>query len=147
VLLDANALLALLYGEAAADEVAALLWGRDCATPSTCLAEVVDRLVRRDRIPPEDVAERLDPLIGATLGIAPVENMVGWQAGEFRGVHYSRSGADLSLADAVLLACVGVEDELASSDSDLVAVALNLGLAVIPLPNSKGLRPLADEAR
>lgn len=142
VLLDANALIALLCDEPAADEVDALLHGpKPSVTPASCLAEVVDHLIRRDRIPPEDVVERLAPLIDASIGIAPIENTVGWQAGEFRGVRYSRRDTALSLADSILLACVGPDDELASSDAAVVETARELGIAVIPLPDSNGRRP------
>lgn len=140
-LLDANALLAFLFGEPGESEVAALLGSGDCVTPAPCLAEVVDRLIRRAGIPPEEVVDRLDPLIEASLGIAPIENTVGWQAGEYRAVYYSRRSADLSMADAILLACVGPEDRLASSDRTVLRVADELGFELIPLPDSSGRRP------
>ncbi len=144
ILLDASALIAFLYGEPAEGEVAALLQGGECATPAPCLAEVVDQLIRRNGVQPEEVVDRLDPLIEAALGIVPVENRLGWQAGEFRAVHYARRDSDLSLADCLLLACVGSDDKLASSDRPLLAAARALELGVIPLPDSRGRRPDAD---
>jgi uncharacterized protein with PIN domain len=141
ILLDTNALIAMLRDEPAAAEVKALLYRGGCATPATCLAEVVDQLVRRHDVRPGDVADSLEPLIDASLGIVPVENELGWQAGEDRAVHYARTGSDLSLADCVLLACVGTDDELASSDGPLLGVARKLDLRVIPLLDSNGRRP------
>jgi PIN domain nuclease of toxin-antitoxin system len=140
ILLDASALIAFLSGEPAESEVAALLRSEDCATPSSCLTEVVDHLIRRNGVPPDEVLHRLGPLIEASLRIVPLENEVGWQAGEFRGVHYARDGSDLSLADCLLLACVGPDDRLASSDAALVSVARELEFGVIPLPDSRGGR-------
>lgn len=141
ILLDTSALIAFLYGEPAEAEVAALLGGGGCATPSPCLAEVVDQLIRRNGVPPEEVVDRLDPLIEASLGIVPIENRLGWQAGEFRAEFYRRSGSDVSLADCMLLACVGPDDKLASSDRALLAAAGELGFTTIPLLDSSGTRP------
>lgn len=144
ILLDASALIAFLYGEPAEGEVAALLRSGECVTPSPCLAEVVDQLIRRNGVKPEEVVDHLDPLIEATLGIVPIENRLAWQAGEFRATHYARKGSDLSLADCLLLACLGSEDKLASSDRALVAAARDLELGVIALPDSGGRQLEAD---
>lgn len=141
ILLDTNALIAMLRGEPAASEVKALLYRGECVTPATCLAEVVDQLIRRHGVRPEDVIDHLEPLVDASLGIVPIENELSWQAGQDRAIHYERSSADLSLADCVLLACVGPDDELASSDGSLLRTARELDLQVIPLPDSRGQRP------
>ncbi len=141
ILLDASALLALLRGEPAEAEVAGLLRGGGCVTPSSCLAEVVDHLIRHTGAEPEEVVDRLEPLIEASLGIVPLENRLGWQAGEHRGVFYRRSGSDVSLADCLLLACVGPDDKLASSDRALLVAAGELGFETIPLLDSSGARP------
>ena len=141
ILLDTSALLALLRGEPAEAEVAGLLKGGGCATPSSCLAEVVDHLIRHTGVGPEEVVDRLEPLIEVSLGIVPLENRLGWQAGEFRGLYYRRNASDVSLADCLLLACVGPDDKLASSDRGLLSVALGLGFEIIPLLDSSGARP------
>lgn len=140
ILLDANALLAFLKDEPAAGEVAALLRGGDCATPASCLSEVVDRLIRRSGVPAKEVVDRLEPLIDASLEILPIEGRVGWQAGEFRGVHYARGSTDLSLADCILLAVAGPDDELATADRDLATIAASHDISVIVLPDSQGNR-------
>ena len=144
ILLDANALIALLTDEPAAGEVAELLRDNECATPASCLSEVVDRLIRRISVRPEDVVDRLEPLIDASLGILPIENRVGWLAGELRGVHYARGSEDLSLADCILLAVAEPDDRLATADRALATVARKLEVEVIPLPDSKGNRPTLD---
>lgn len=144
ILLDANALIALLKDEPAAGEVAELLRENDCATPASCLSEVVDRLIRRAGVRPEDVVDRLEPLIDASLGIIPIESRLAWLAGELRGVHYTRGSEDLSLADCILLAVTEPADRMATADRGLAAVAHKLGISLIPLPDSKGNRPKLD---
>lgn len=141
ILLDANALLALLNDEPAAGEVAELLRSNECATPASCLTEVVDRLIRRAGVRAEEVVDRLAPLTDASLGVIPIENRMAWLAGEFRGVHYTRGSDDLSLADCILLAAAGPGDKLATADRSLAAVAAKGGVSLIPLPDSKGERP------
>jgi PIN domain nuclease of toxin-antitoxin system len=141
ILLDASALVAFLYGEPAAGEVAALLRSGECATPAPCLAELVDQLIRRNGVQPDDVADHLGLLIEASLGVLAIENEIAWQAGELRAVHYRRSNADLSLADCLLLAAAGLDDEIATSDPAVIATARTLNLTVIPLPDSNGNRP------
>ena len=144
ILLDANALIALLRDEPAAGEVGELLRENDCATPASCLSEVVDRLIRRAGVRPGDVVDRLEPLIDASLGVIPIETRMGWLAGELRGVHYARASADLSLADCILLAAAEPDDQLATADRDLAAAASKLEVSVIALPDSKGNRPELD---
>lgn len=144
ILLDASALLALLRGEPGESEVVGLLHRGDCATPSSCLAEVVDHLIRHTGVTPEDVVDRLDPLIEASLGVIPIENRLGWQGGELRALRYARNGAALSLADCLLLACVGPDDKLVSSDRALLAAARDLEFGVIALPDSRGHRAGGD---
>ena len=141
ILLDANALIALLKDEPAAGEVAELLGDEDFATPASCLSQVVDRLIRRAGVRPEDVVDRLEPVIDASLGIIPVETRLGWLAGELRGVHYARGSEDLSLADCILLAAAKPDDRLATADRGVAAVTRKLEVSVILLPDSKGNRP------
>lgn len=147
IILDTSALVALLYGEPAEGEVAALLRSGECATPASCLSEVVDQLIRRNGIPAEEVVDCLEPLIDASLGILPIENRIGWQAGEYRGVYYSRNSCALSLADCLVLASATLEDEIATSDPALAAIARDLELTVISLPDSEGNRPSVTKAR
>lgn len=141
IVLDANALLALLLGEPAESEVAELLRRSVCATPAPCLSEVVDRLVRRHGVEPGRVVDRLGLLIDASLGVLAIENRIGWLAGELRATHCDRKTATLSLSDCILLASTGTEDKLATADRAVALTARALNLEVIPLLDSKGNRP------
>ena len=48
------------------------------------------------------------------------------------------SAGTFSLADCVLLAAAGDEDRIATADSDVLAVAVELGIETIELPPSSG---------
>jgi PIN domain nuclease of toxin-antitoxin system len=139
--LDANAFVAVLRREPGAPQVAELLRSRECATPAPCVAEVVDKLVRRHGIAPGDLAERLGPLLDESISVVPVDSQTAWRAGEIRASHYHRKTAALSLADCVLLAVAGPDDEIATSDRAVAATAQRLGIGLIPLLDSRGERP------
>jgi hypothetical protein len=102
---------------------------------------VVDKLVRRHGIAIGDLAERLGPLFEESIAILAVDSQIAWRAGEIRAAHYHRSTSALSLADCVLLAVAGPDDEIATSDRAVAATARLLGIGLIPLLNSKGERP------
>lgn len=65
-------------------------------------------------------------------------------AGEIRASHYHRKTAALSLADCVLLAAAGPEDEIATSDRAVAVAAHHLGIGLIPLLDSQGERPRVE---
>jgi predicted nucleic acid-binding protein len=136
--------LALLRAQPAEDEVAALLHRGNCATPSPCLAEVVDRLVRRWGASEDEATDQVGPLIDEAVSVLPVGSAAAWRAGMLRAQHYHRETADLSLADCVLLATAGQEDEIATSDGAVAKTAHGLGIGVIPLLDSSGRRPDLD---
>lgn len=140
-LLDASALLSLLLGQPAGAEVSALLGQKSCAIPASCLTEVVDKLIRKRRVEPAVVSERVGPLIDEAISVLPVDRRIGWRAGELHAEHYDRSKSALSLADCILLASAGSEDEIATSDGALARTAHRIGISVIPLPDSRGRRP------
>jgi predicted nucleic acid-binding protein len=121
--------------------VASLLHRGNCATPSSCLAEVVDKLIRRWGSSPEQVAEQLGPLVDEAVSVLEIDSQIAWRAGEIRAAHYHRKTATLSLADCVLLATAGPDDEIASSDRAVVRTARGLGVGVTPLLDSGGRRP------
>lgn len=73
----------------------------------------------------------------------PLDFGVAWRAGEIRAAHYRRKSTALSLADCVLLASAGPENEIATSDRAVAATARKLDIAVIPLLDSQGGRPEA----
>lgn len=143
-LLDANAFVAVLRREPGGPEVADLLRSRECATPAPCVAEVVDKLVRRHEIPAADLAEKLGPLFEESVAILAVGSQTAWRAGEIRAIHYHRKTAALSLADCVLLAAAGPDDEIATSDRAVATTAHRLGIGLIPLLDSTGERPSAE---
>lgn len=140
-LLDANALIALLRGEPAEDEVIRLLRSRDCAAPVLCLAEMVDKLIRHWGVHPDHVSERAGALIDESMSVIEIDIGTGWRTGEFRANHYDRKDAALSLSDCALLATAGPDDEIATSDRAVFATARDLGIGVIPLPDSQGQLP------
>jgi predicted nucleic acid-binding protein len=143
-LLDANALLSLLLGQPAEKQVSSLLRRGNCAIPAACLAEVVDALVRTHGIEPISVSERLGALIDEVLAVLPMDQRTAWRAGELRAIHYHRVDSALSLADCLLLAVAGRDDEIATSDRAVAATAHRLGLGLIPLLDSNGERPSVE---
>jgi predicted nucleic acid-binding protein len=141
ILLDANALISLLRGQPAELEVAALLRQGNCAIPAPCLGEVVDRVIRTHGVGPAALSERLGALIDETLPVLSADQRIAWKAGEFHAAHYHRKNSALSLVDCVLLATAEPEDEIATSDSAVIATAKKLGLGAIPLLDSQGRMP------
>lgn len=93
---------------------------------------------------PERLSERLGALLDESVNVLELGANVAWRAGRLRAQHYDRRAMDLSLADCVVLANAGPEDEIATSDRAVAATARRLGIDVIPLPDSNGERPGAD---
>jgi predicted nucleic acid-binding protein len=121
--------------------VAELIRARSCVTPAPCMAEVVDKLIRRHGIDRERLGETLNPLLTESVAVLGVDASLAWRAGELRARHYDRKTAALSLADCVLLATAGQDDEIATSDGAVAVTASLLGIDVIPLLDSSGRRP------
>jgi predicted nucleic acid-binding protein len=143
ILLDANALISLMRGQPAELEVAALLRQGNCAIPAPCLGEVVDRLIRTHGVTPAALSERLGALIDEVLPVLPIDLRIAWRAGELHAAHYDRKNAALSYVDCQLLAIAEPDDEIASSDSPVVAAARKLSVGAIPLLDSRGKKPEA----
>ncbi len=136
--LDAQAVVALLLGEPAAERVAALI--RDESDPAVIsavnVAELLDVLIRRGR-PAPDVAEKLGWLLAGGLAVVSVDEAVGRSAGLIRAEDYHRVRRPLSLADCVALAtAVARNDTLATADRPLSDAAKGRGVKVVRLPNS-----------
>jgi PIN domain nuclease of toxin-antitoxin system len=138
IVLDAYAVLALLKGEPAADEVAQLL-ARDEQAALTVLgvAEVVDHLVRLVGADEDDAV-----LDVAQLGLAaplPLDAGLALRSGLLRSRHYHRKNRAVSLAD-----CVAAETArpagslLATADSHLLDMCREEGVAVVPLRDTNG---------
>jgi predicted nucleic acid-binding protein len=137
-LLDANALIAVIRGEPAMERVLAILREGSAAMTAINVAEVFDSVARRAGISHARVAEVVEPLFEGPLTPIPVGMGLARRAGELRTAHYHRKRHPLSLADAVLLAAPGPDDKIATSDSDVLAVAAELGIETIQLPPSSG---------
>lgn len=136
IVLDATALVALARDEPSAAEVEGIIRGGRAAISAVNVAEVADVLVRRHAVP----LESLDRLVTGVT-IRPGALVDARRAGELRARHYHRSRRPLSLADCFVLACAGVDDEIATSDQGIADTAHDEGVALRPLPNSHGVKP------
>jgi PIN domain nuclease of toxin-antitoxin system len=140
VILDAYAVLALLRGEPAADDVEALLGGdQPAALTSLGLAEVIDRLVRLSGVTVEEAVLDLSQLGLARPSLLDSDSALA--AGELRSRHYHRKTRAVSMADCVA-AAVAYEREvaLATSDPHLLDLCHDEKIEVVPLPDSRGER-------
>jgi len=140
-ILDAYALVALLADEPAADEVTALLAGRDCAVTHVNLCESVYVLDRVHGIRLEESRPVLEPLLSERLRQLGTTAETVWRASELRLRHYDRRSAALSLADCVLLAAAGEGDRIATADPPVAQIGRSEGVEGIALPDSSGARP------
>lgn len=135
-LLDANALVAVILGEPAMKAVLGLLREGNGAMTGPNIAEVYDISSRREGLPAKRVAEVVDPLFEGAIEVLPVDVGLARRAAEIRFEHYHRATRALSLADVILLAAAESGDRIATSDSDVLVVATELGIETIELPPS-----------
>lgn len=137
--LDAFAVIALLRGEPAAPEVRALLAGGGTRLTAVGLGEVIDHLVRVVGVDEEEAALDL-----AQLGLddaIPVGADLGRDAGMLRARRYHRTVCAVSLADCIAAEAARVLGRgLATADPHLLALCRDDGIAVVPLPDSRGMR-------
>lgn len=138
VLLDANALLAVLLAEPAMGRVLSLLREGKAAMTGANLAEVFDIGIRRKGLPPARMAELIEPLFDGHIASIPIDPGLARRAGELRAAHYHRSKRRILPADAVLLAAAGPGDRIATADGPLLAIAAELAIETIELPPSSG---------
>jgi len=138
VLLDANALLAVLMTEPAMERVLSLIRQGNTAMTGVNIAEVFDVGVRRKGLSPTRMTELVEPLFEGLIACVPVDPSLAGPAGLLRGGQYHRSRSRISLADAVLLAAARPTDKVATSDSGVLEVAADLGIETIELPSSSG---------
>jgi len=140
-ILDAYALTALLAEEPAASEVGELIASTSAVVPAANLAEAADRLSRVYGIAVERTRSAVELLEQATdLRVCAVERSHAWRAAELRSKHYHRTRRPLSLGDCLLLAMVGEQDKVATSDPHVLATANEEQIAWIALPDSRGRR-------
>jgi PIN domain nuclease of toxin-antitoxin system len=138
VLLDANALLAVLVAEPAMGQVLPLIRQGNTAMTGTNIAEVFDVGIRRKGLSPVRMTELVEPLFDGPITCLPVNQGLARLAGSLRGDRYHRSKSRISLADAILLAAARPSDKVATSDSGVIAIATELGIETIELPPSSG---------
>ena len=144
MLLDAYALIAFLAGEPAGDEVEPLLRDRDDTPAITAvnIAEVVDRMARTAGHDPAVVVQQVANLRNGGMEVLAMDAFDGAGAGSFRNRFYDRKHAPLSLADCfVLIAALRYGHTVATSDAVLARTANEIGLTVLGLPDSSGVRP------
>lgn len=141
LLFDAAPLISLVGGEPGAPAVAALLRTGDVAIPAPNLAEAIDSLSRRRRLPEAALRSVLDPLLGSSLTVVETTQALAWQGGLLRARHYHRSQRPLSIPDCIVLASAGDDDAIVTSDRALIAAARDDGIAVHPVPDSRGELP------
>jgi predicted nucleic acid-binding protein len=133
----------LLTDEPAAEAVEGLLRGGGQARLSVLNeAEVLDVMVRLRGRSVNEVTEKVDWLVAAGLHVVDVSQAIAREAGRIRAAEYHRERRPVSLADCVALAtAVVLDDDLATSDPGLAAVADAVGTRVIGLPDAQGRRP------
>jgi len=140
VILDANAVVAFLRDEPAAEEVQALLVrNRGASLTVVGVAEVLDRLIRLGGIEEEEAALDL-----AQLSLAdpePLEASVAAAAGLLRARRYHRTRCAVSLADCIVAeAARSNGTAVVTSDPHLLDVCTTEGIAVEVLPDTQGRR-------
>lgn len=142
--LDAQAVIALLRDEPAAEDVDSILRRRDDFTsiPATSLAEVFDIVVRVGGRRVEEVSGLADTLLAAGLEVGSIDEETGRLAGILRSRHWDRERRPVSMADCVVLA-VGIlaAEPIATADAALIGAARAEGHPVVLLPDSQGRRP------
>jgi uncharacterized protein with PIN domain len=144
IVLDAYALTALLGGEPAADEVGELVAATRTAVTAPNLAEAADRLARVHGIVVERTRAAVETLEQSTdLQVRAAERPHAWRAAELRARHYHRTRCPLSLGDCLLLAMAGEQDQVATSDPHVLAVAGKERIGWIAVPDSRGRRHTA----
>lgn len=137
--LDAFAVIALLRGEPAAEEVRRLLDAEDAQLTAVGVAEVVDRLARVVGVSEEEAALDLAQL--GLAGATAVTSDLALRAGLLRARHHHRSDRAVSLAD-----CIAAEEArvagtaLVTADPHLLDLCRDEGITMVPLPDTSGRR-------
>lgn len=119
---------------------------RDPTRPSRIsainVAEIVDVMTRVFEQAPYDVLIALELLEAGGLEVVAVDADLGREAGGLHARFYDRQTSALSMADCVALAtAMSLDEPLATADPPLAAAARALGVALLPLPDSRGRLP------
>jgi PIN domain nuclease of toxin-antitoxin system len=120
------------------DRVLPILRQGSAAMTGANIAEVFDVGIRRKGLSPERMSEVVEPLFDGPIACVPVDRALAGLAGRLRATRYHRSRSGISLADAVLLAAALPGDEIATADSEVLAIAAELGVETVELPPSSG---------
>lgn len=136
-ILDAFAVIALLKGEPAADEVRRIIDREACALTTLGVAEIVDHLVRVVGATDEDAV-----LDVAQLNLdAPIDldDVTAALAAILRARHYNRRTRAVSLADCVVAQVARSTDTVVvTSDPHLLDLCRDEGIEFIPLADTRG---------
>jgi predicted nucleic acid-binding protein len=139
---DASPLVAALLGE-----TGGLVSGQMLADPGHAMcalnaAEVIDAVSRGRGRPAHLVAAAIQLWVDAGLRIVPLDWPRASRAAELRSIHYHRVRTRVSLADCGAIALAEqLGDELVTSDGPMIRLARELGVAVLPVPDSSGRTP------
>ena len=140
IVLDAYAVIALLSGEPARDEIADLLRTGNAHLSVLNLAEVIDRLGRKG-MPVDMVSSSINNLVEGGLRVVHVDREMAELAAHLRVKHYHRQSCSLSMADCMALATtIWGKGALATADPALIATSKSEGVPVVNLPDSQGQR-------
>ena len=141
ILLDAYALVALLAEEPAADQVDELIARGDCGVTTINLAEALDVIGRRWAVPVGETYGAVAPMFRSER-LAAVTSSAddARRAAALRVAYYTPRARSLSIADCFLLAAARSGDGVATADPPVAAVARELALDVVALPDSTGRR-------
>jgi predicted nucleic acid-binding protein len=112
-----------------------------CAIPAVNLAESLVVAQRRHAVEREHIVRALEPLLDTVLSVVEQGERAAWRAAELRRLHHDPRTAPLSLADCLLLAAADAGDRIATADVPVASVARDIGVEVVPLPDSSGSRP------
>ena len=138
-MLDAYALIAVLPGEPAAEELRSVLEAGDAAIHPLNLAEVIDRMVRLAQADADEIEADVALLGVSTIDLIRADLI---DAGRWRARHYRRADRAVSLADCVAaVSAVRGAKPLATSDPGCAAMMREEGGTVLALPDSTGARP------
>jgi PIN domain nuclease of toxin-antitoxin system len=138
-LFDAFAVVALLRGEPAADDLEPIVRAGAGRIHPVNLAEVVDRLARVGGVDPDEIVEDV-----ALLDIETTDCLADTvvTAGALRARHYRRAASAISLGDCVAGAhALAADLPLATADPALATMVRAENGTVLALPDSSGNRP------
>lgn len=136
-ILDAFAVIALLKGEPAAEEVRRLIDGGGCSLTTLGVAEIVDHLVRVVGAIDEDAVLDVAQLdLEAPIGL---DDVTATMAAILRARHYNRRTRAVSLADCVVAqAARATNSAVVTSDPHLLDLCRDEGIDFVALPDSHG---------